>query len=358
MDTAVLALLGSLDGGEQDCEVVEMTVECLGRIALCKDSWRDALRNKGAPDMATRVIERFHRQRGQRKLVKYTFWFAATLSGIRFVAEELHRNLQSSEVVDAAFCTVIDVLDDDIEGEWVLTQAGRCAEGDVPPILGVVLMAMQGHQRDPVLQSRGCHCVGLLLPMAPLDEVALDAVRVVLAAARRHPRSADVARDVCYALRALLELSHSVAGPAGGAPEAPGGQLRRREALVQELRNEQVDEVMERFMVDFATTEEPGLLEDAAVVLASLSGIDAVLKALVDAAPGPVRTSGVKALFEFGRQHPQPLRESAAKVITSVQAMLAESASDCSLQQNAELLFGLCSACAGSAQPFLGQLPA
>ena len=53
-------------------------------------------------------------------------------------------------------------------------------------------------------------------------------------------------------------------------------------------------------------------------MLAAVYGVDTVLKALVDAGPGPVRSSGTKALFEFGRQYPQLLRRSGSNVLNTL----------------------------------------
>merc|ERR1719207_431894 len=106
-----------------------MAVESLGRLALTTKAWHEGLNKCGAVEVLSTQIRGWY---GNRRLLKYCFWAAAALRGLPFVVAELQAHLQSAPMVDAAFCTVIDILDDDLEGEWILTGTQRCTEADVP----------------------------------------------------------------------------------------------------------------------------------------------------------------------------------------------------------------------------------
>jgi len=285
-------------------------------------------------DRAAEIIRELH---GQRKLMKYSFWFAAALAGLPFVVRELQMNLKSKEVVDAAFCTVIDILDDDLEGDWVLAHTEHCSEADVPRILALICQAMQNFPQDGFLQSRGCHCIGLLLPLAPASpELLQTAVASVFTAVRQHTRSSDVARDACYVFRiVLLELGGS------GAEQA-----KVRETLAPFMRQEGAQAIAAQALIDFAHTQEPELLEGAVVVMAALGGLGFAISQLWDAQQpaAAVRSCGAKAIFEFGSQHPQLLQSSAADVAQAMTLMVREHPDDENLQRNANLVLGLCEA--------------
>ena len=47
--------------------------------------------------------------------------------GLCFV-RQLQEHRKSAEVVDATFCAIVDILDEDIDGDWVLSHAEHCAE--------------------------------------------------------------------------------------------------------------------------------------------------------------------------------------------------------------------------------------
>jgi len=115
------------------------------------------------------------------------------------------------------------------------------------------------------------------------------------------------------------------------------------EALLRLLREEHVEELAERLLTDFAGAGEAALLEDAATVLVAMCGPPALLTVLAAAPAGtPTRGCAVKALFEFGRQHPQVLRPCREEVAICVRGMVAERPEDYSLSRNADLLVGLC----------------
>lgn len=328
-DCAVKALFDCLCT-ESSTEIVEWVVESLGRLALIGTAWREALGQCGIVEALAAKMESSDGYRHPR-LLKFCFWAAGAISGLPFVVRKLHSNLQSIDMIDAAFCAMIDILDDDLESDWVLTSVDRCAEADIPSVLRLTTEAMRWHAGSAIIQERGCHCVGLLLELAPAGTAPSDAITVVIAAARRHSRSASVMRSVCGALRALIDAP---------AVASPDGQ---QELLAARLREEGVEAIVERTLADFNTTDDVELLEDAIVVLSAISGVDAALKAFSEAGPGPVRTAGVKALFEFGRQHQGRLGSFSGELASAVIAMVEESPGESALHQQAALLLGLCS---------------
>jgi len=335
LDSTLMALLDGLRNNETDPDIIEMSVESLGRVALGQAAWRDGFCRRGALQVLQAKISNLH---GQRRLLKYCFWFAATLAGLPFVAEELSSKLHSDEIVDAALCTIIDILDDDVEGEWILRHVERCSDADLPGVLCLVSDAMRRHPSNAVLQSRGCHCLALLVALAPLGMVPPMAVEVIFAAVRQHSRSISVTRDACAAFRALLDRV--------GRDADLGAAVEAHNMLVVGLQEKGAHEIAERALTDFATTDESELIEDAVVVLCALGGIEVALRCIRDAAPGQVRTWGVKALFEYGRQQPAFLRRVASDVVAIVGAIVLESPQDVALQQHAALLAGLCTSCA------------
>uniref|UniRef100_A0A7S4VPU4 Uncharacterized protein n=1 Tax=Alexandrium monilatum TaxID=311494 RepID=A0A7S4VPU4_9DINO len=316
-----------------DVEIAESTVESIGRLALLKPSWRHFLRSHGAVEVCSRRIRSGQDcrslavrsiQQPVRRLLKYAFWAAAALSGLPFVCSELRQNLRSAETIDAAFCTIIDILDDDLEGDWVLKEAERCTEDAVPGVLRLIAEAMAGYPADCTLQGRGCHCVGLLVGLAPAGPEHAKAIEAVFTASRRHPWQAHVVRDACYAFLRLLE---------GGAGEAGAAEVLRRGGA---------DRIAEQALANHAHAHNAELLEEAVVVTCYLSGIPAALRVLTDAGPGPVRTNGIKAIAEFGRQRQGLLLQSAQDVVPAVTAMAGENPGDELLQQNVQLLVGFC----------------
>mmetsp|Transcript_48696 Transcript_48696/g.155631 ORF Transcript_48696/g.155631 Transcript_48696/m.155631 type:complete len:732 (+) Transcript_48696:98-2293(+) len=316
-----------------DIDIAEMTLESLGRLVLIKTAWHEHLRRCGAEEI---FAQRIRSGRSHRRLLKYAFWAAAALSGLPFVCRELRLHLRSAETIDAAFCTIIDILDDDLEGDWVLKDAKRCPEEGVPSVLRLLAEAMQGYLSDTTLQSRGCHCIGLLVALAPLGDAPPEAITAVFTAARRHPRCPHVVRDACYAFHTLLEPSGS-----GGAEQA---LQEARETLAVALREGGADAIASQALVDHADASNAELLEEAVIVLCGLCGVGQALKALSDAGPGPVRTIGVKAIAEFGRHQPSSVRTCAGDIASAVMVMAAESREDDTLQQNVALLLGFCGA--------------
>lgn len=334
LDQALLLLvkdlnagLGDLSGEGKYATVMENIVETLGRVALVNTHWRDCLKSLGVLDVMRSMISTCGHQ---KRLVKYCFWCAAAFSGLSFVVEELKPKLECEDVVDGAFCSMIDILDDDIEGDWVLKGAERCPDAATPSLLKLVAEAMRKHADHRLIQSRGCHCVALLFPLVPQGALPSEAVAVVLLAMRLHGYDSTVMRDACSALRALLDAC------------TPNNCQHAHDAAVKHLREEGIHAIMERALSDFADSEEPELLEDAIVVLSSVTSVDAALQILLKAGPGSVRNSGVKALFELFRNRSGILCHYVIEVKSAIEQMLEESPGEVELHRNAELLVGLC----------------
>ncbi|CAE7323283.1 unnamed protein product [Symbiodinium natans] len=95
---------------------------------------------------------------------------------------KLHMNrISAACLVDAALCTVIDILDEDIDGEYTLAGTDR-GEAEMPTLIALIVQAMQLHPAAPEVQARGATCIGLLVPFveyASLQAVAPAAIVAV-----------------------------------------------------------------------------------------------------------------------------------------------------------------------------------
>ncbi|CAL1146580.1 unnamed protein product [Cladocopium goreaui] len=199
--------------------------------------------------------------------------------------------------VDAALCTIIDILDEDIDGEYTLAGADR-GEAEMPALLALVIEAMKTHPSAPEVQGRGASCVSLLVPYVPpvsLNAMAPGAIAAVLNGSRRYPRRMDVMGGSAAALRAFCELCRRM-------PPGPLGK-----AIVESLRHEGAVDCVEQVFCVFSHYEDSTeMLEDAAAVHAQLSGVQALLTRLeTEPATSLLRVAGLKALFEEGRLDPE-----------------------------------------------------
>merc|ERR1711908_99396 len=93
--------------------------ETIGRIAIAAPTWRLPL---------GRALETLNMQlrttvAGNSTIHKYLLWAYAATTGLKPVLEEMRHQSQSAAVQDAAICALIDVLDDDLAGEYSLTGA-------------------------------------------------------------------------------------------------------------------------------------------------------------------------------------------------------------------------------------------
>ncbi|CAK8992699.1 unnamed protein product [Durusdinium trenchii] len=269
--------------------VTQAAAEAIGRIALTTSAWRPVLRSCAMEALTNWIRYGLP----DRKLNKYLFWAAAAMSGMPFVANEVKLHMNSVSAVDAALCTIIDILDEDIDGEYTLAGADR-GEAEMPDLLGLIVQAMGLHSGAPEIQARGSTCISLLVPYVPfakLSAVAPVAIVSVLTGHRRFPRRMDVMSGSACALRAFCELCRRHQGAEG------------TEVIVSRLRQEGASECMEQVFMGFSHYEDASeLLEDAAAVHAQLSGVEALLKRLAEEpATSLLRVAGLKAIFEEGR---------------------------------------------------------
>lgn len=346
LDQAVLGLLEAQTQellADVDIDIAEMTLESLGRLILVRPTWHRHLHSCNAEAIFS---QRIRRSTADRRLLKYAFWASAALSGLPFVCRELQLQLRSPDTVDAAFCSIIDILDNDLEGDWVLQEAERCDQQVVPNVLRLISDAMGGFLADSVLQSRGCHCIGLLVTLAPPGTILPEAITAVFTAARRHPQSKNVVRDACYAFHALLERQLSC----GGAGNT--GSVRDECSTLQDTHDAETfdtvlndggaEAIARQAIADHGSAADVDLIEEAVMVLCALAGVGEALRVLAEAGPGVVRTVGVKAIGEVFRRQPRMLKEQATHIVPAVVALAAESIEDEALQQHAALLIGFC----------------
>lgn len=343
--------------GSQDDNslAAEKAAEAIGRIALGAPEWRQALRTCGALEALVGWI------RGSgvpRRLQKYLFWAAAAVAGLPLVINELRLQMSCVEAVDAGLCTIIDIVDDDIDDEYALAGVERCAETDVPALLGLVIECMRTHPGAPEVQSRACHCVGLLVPLVralPAGTGAAAAAAAapapVAAAARRFPRRQDVVRGACAALRALFSLTPPPPQAAAGGGSSEDSSSGPFQAVALALQEEGCADCALEALDAFSCSQgAEDLLEDAAAALALGSGMETVLPKLVDAPQGsPIREGGLKGLFEVARTDLRVFRgdpaivKAAAEVCTQLASEEPTGEEAGRVREVAALLAGLCS---------------
>ncbi|CAE8702066.1 unnamed protein product, partial [Polarella glacialis] len=365
LDTAVKCLLDrlrgppeSLGGDEPEvswAELMEIVIEPLGKVALAKEGWRTALLHLGAKEV---ISARIPEQHGNHRLEKYCVWFLAALAGLPFVVQELQRNFERESVVDAALCSIIDILDDDLEGEWVLrSTSSSCSEADVHSLLMLVAQAMHKYAENAMIQSRSCHCLALLLRLTRLcalsEPCLLAMLSGLLKVFKAHSHHTAAVRDCCFALRTLLE-------PRNSSPE-PSEDDKVQHLIAETLRREDVGLVLEQAIKEFAAYEDSyrmaELFEGLAALHVTLAGAGKTLSVLGQiselAGCTAVRAAGLKALFELGRsQHAVltgatgvSLGDASADGLAAVRAAVqsfAQEDSDDLLRSAAELLHGLC----------------
>jgi len=327
----------------------EKASEAIGRIASAAPEWRHALRSCGALGALTEWIRSGV---APRRLQKFLFWAAAAIAGLPFVASELRQRIESVEAVDAALCTIIDILDDDIDGEYALVGVDR-SDADVPAMLSLVADVMQRHTGQPEVQARGSHSVALLVQLFPSLQAASPpamastaagvAAIAVVRAARRYPRRRDVIRSSSLALRALCSLAPLHAAVAQFSESGAFG------ALAASLKEEGVADVAaEALDTHGSALQEEEMLENAAAALALAGGIELVIARLEEAPQGsPLREAALKAIFEVARQDLRILTACDAGLRHRVGEFCAQVATEppelgCRAREVAVLLAGLC----------------
>jgi len=323
VEQAVATLRTVLQNTSVDSEEEpETAAEGLGRMALASQAWRQALLKQGVVETLSSRIPLLI---SDRRLLKYFFWSAAAFAGLDWVMAELQRSVQSADIADAAFCTVIDILDSDVEGEWALSAAQQGAEAAQSQLLQLVAETTHLHANDSNLQFRGCKCIAHLFQHTAPGAGYQQGLNSILRALQRHRDNTGVVREGYFALRTSLE-----------------GQAA--ETIENFLRQEGMAKLAQQTMIDFADCDAE-LTEHVVFVLAAVAGIDASLKALMDVRQHAARTSGSKGLFEFCRQRPGLMTaEDRTMILCRANEMVASRPGDEVLRQNAALLVGICGA--------------
>lgn len=335
---------------------VEAIFDPLGKVTLAKDAWRDVLLKHGAKEAASQRISELV---GDRRLEKYCVWFLAALAGMPFVVQELQRHLQRDAVVDACMCAIIDILDDDLECDWLLS--GRTlmvSQQEVPGMLELMAQAMLAHPQDALLQSRGCHCLALLMRMVQhvgdLNQACLTIImKTVLKAYDSHYEHQSAVRDVSFLLRSLLEPRH------GQDPQAEWAQKQLAQHLQQEGTHRQLESSTKHFCGFVDARRFAELFENTLACIVLLNGAGRMLNFLKESADlqghPTLCAAGMKALFELGSSRSSVLSEAngilldggiVAQGCQGVQAALRQLVRhpDEALKQAAVLLDGLCDA--------------
>ncbi|CAK9024455.1 Uncharacterized protein SCF082_LOCUS16628 [Durusdinium trenchii] len=338
-------------------EQLELIFDPLGKVTLAKDAWRDALLKHGAKEATQqRILELV----GDRRLEKYCVWLLAALAGMPFVVQELQKHLERPEVVDACMCAIIDILDDDLDCDWLLSGRTLMAtRQEVPGLLELIAQAMTAHPQDAIVQSRGCHCLVLLMRMVPhvgeLSQACLEIIlKTVLHAYNSHYQHLSAVRDISFLLRSLLEPRN------GQEAQASWAQKQLAQHLQQEFTHRQLESSVKHF-AGFDDAYRCGeLFENALACVALLSGAGRMMNFLMESEelPGHLTLciSGFKALFELAGSRCAVLGEANGIVLEGhivgqgcpgVQAALrrlVQGREDEQLRQAAVLLDGLCEA--------------
>jgi len=250
-------------------------------------------------------------------------------------------------VQDAAICSIIDILDGNLEGEYSLSGTDEAADArqgaHVPEGISVVVEAMRIHSSFAALQYRGSHSLGLLNGLLPMgSEVPEAAVEAVMQALWRHPYEFNVVCGVTGALRAFLE-------PRGGRCQSNDKVTANIGRVVSVLRDQKIGTNLSQILVDYTDTDhESGreLLEDTVYVLALIDGISSVRKVILasPATAESLRAAGLKGIFELGQFFPELL--STPTVAAEIAALIETLTCACSpagsseIKRNAEMLHG------------------
>eukprot|EP00913_Durusdinium_trenchii_P029409 g27568.t1 len=234
---------------------------------------------------------------------------------------------------------------------------------EVPGLLELIAQAMTAHPqeseehgiwgKDAIVQSRGCHCLVLLMRMVPhvgeLSQACLEIIlKTVLHAYNSHYQHLSAVRDISFLLRSLLEPRN------GQEAQASWAQKQLAQHLQQDRRRVGV-------FTRAARRDVCGeLFENALACVALLSGAGRMMNFLMESEelPGHLTLciSGFKALFELAGSRCAVLGEANGIVLEGhivgqgcpgVQAALrrlVQGREDEQLRQAAVLLDGLCEA--------------
>jgi len=327
-------------------ECFESLVDELGKVASACEAWRGELRKLGLEQIITaRMPEFLH----NRRAMKYATWCAASMVGLPYVVQELRTHSQSEIAVDACFCTIIDILDDDVSGEWLLQhqrlEADVLNASDVSLLMDMVVQSMLLHKEETMLQRRGCHCLALMLRLKHLhlvpQELLCRIIKVALSTIATY--SPGSVRDSSYCLRQMLE-------PQVCRGEDAQKEEQVRTALKLELHRQGAVDLLQQQMKYFLDLEDAyrhsEIFEEIAACLFALNGPLAALNLLVSLVDVDgrvfVRGAGLKAIFEMGRAEAATLQPVAGQILAAVESFLADDPEDSGLRRHAELLGGLC----------------
>jgi len=341
-------------GPEPYREVLEGVIDPLGKAALAQPAWRDVLLKLRAKDATSARIQELLQD---RRMEKYCVWFLAALSGMPFVIQELQMHGKEVSVVDAAFCAIIDILDDDVECEWLLTDhVNSFSREDTPGLLDIVARGMATHPEDATIQSRGCHVLVLLLRLAQhlgelTQECIVRVVSVMQAAYDGHYQHQGVVRDVCFLMRALLEPRCP-----SNSSEVPK-EFQAQQLVALHLRQGEINVRLEKSIGYFARYEDisrmPELFECSCASLVLLSGAGRLLELLGELSDVPgrdsLRANALKALFELCRTRTDIIANEAqgapgCRAVQTALRNLVGTSQDSQLHDAAMLLDGLCDA--------------
>lgn len=327
LDRAVKQLLEALQHTDAQPEIQQRVVECVGRVALNCENWRLALRECKTTELLRAKIRMLQ---GQHRLMKYCFWCGAAIAGVHLVIGEMQANLHESSIVDAALCTIIDILDDDVEADWVLQHAERPTESEVPQVLHLISVSMRMYPRNKLLQRRACHCVALMIPLVHPNGESLHAMSMVFDALRFHPDYYGVLCDGLCACRSAWQTALRY------------GDAKFLEQVIGAFRKEGIAQMATGVSHEFCNDVENDTFEDAAVLVCAIEGVDVAMRNLSELRSPVARSGGIKGVFEFGKIQSDKLHLHAREVHDRITCMVSENPNDQRLRENAELLIGLC----------------
>jgi len=362
MDDGVTLLVEAVRPGKDEA-MVRAATDSIGRIALESPAWRQPLRCV-LELLAGRLR---NPSDGDRKLQKYLFWAAAAIAGLPAVLSEMRSQLQSETVQDAAMCAIIDILDDDLDGDYSLSGTEEAAAarqaGHLSETIAVVIEAMRLHRGFAPVANRGAYALGLLHGLLPVGvEVPVEAIDAVMAAFWRHPYDAQVSSGVCSGLRAFLEPRRNHPANSGGV--VPSTSVARVAAVLRDRdAGAGLKQVLEGYADDRGQGAEPlpdsevKLLEDASFALGLIEGIPVVLDVIVGdyeaetpTPAGVLQAGGLKAVFELSRGFPElfpmPVATRAAEVAATF--AVREGSCEAAVKRHAELLRGMLSSFASA----------
>mmetsp|Transcript_57553 Transcript_57553/g.136892 ORF Transcript_57553/g.136892 Transcript_57553/m.136892 type:complete len:778 (-) Transcript_57553:25-2358(-) len=290
-------------------DLVQEAAESLGRVACISPLWRDTLRQTiGILSARLRTNSSFS---CEGLLKKYLFWATAAIAGLPAVLEEMRSQQGDPQVQDAAFCAIIDILDDDMGsggegGDFSLRKERDSTDCSCFAATVEVVVAGMNHHGDFVtVQSRGCRALGLLQAVLPESQVGQrEVIDVILKALWRHSDDHRVMQGVSFALRAILEPRKQSGGGDGGLTRGVSkNNVGRSVALLQSERaGSGLWSIVHTFDSPSRSLSEEELaemLEDTLFVLGMLQGIPSVCDSIE--ANEHLRVSGLKALFELLR---------------------------------------------------------